>query len=240
MVIVPNNWAELQHYKDRSPPWIKLHKKLLDNYEFQCLPTASKALAPMLWLLASEHENGEIDAEPKKLAFRLRISETEAEDALKPLIDKEFFSECKRGASKTKAKPRRTARPEAEKRREEEEKTPVGFSRFWAAWPKSDRKEARGKCLEVWVKAEAEAHADRIVSHVERLKVSQGWTKDAGQFIPAPLTYLNKRKWEGVDDAVSAWWLSAGFTDQFEAENAGCRASNARLFRNGKRDEVPA
>ena len=27
MVIVPSNWHELQHYKDRSPPWIKLHKK---------------------------------------------------------------------------------------------------------------------------------------------------------------------------------------------------------------------
>ena len=34
MVITPNNWGELQHYKDRSPPWIKLHKKLLDNFEW--------------------------------------------------------------------------------------------------------------------------------------------------------------------------------------------------------------
>lgn len=240
MVIIPNNWAELQHYKDRSPPWIKLHKKLLDNYDYQCLPVASKALAPMLWLLASEHEKGEIDAAPEKLSFRLRMTEQDAIDALKPLMDKEFFSEVVRDASKPIAKPRRAARPEAEKSREEGEKTPQGFLKFWTAWPKSDRKEAKGKCLEVWVKAGAEPHADRIVAHVERLKASVGWTKDNGEFIPAPLTYLNKRKWEGVDDTASDWWLKAGFTDRFEAENAGCRESNAAQFHNGKRDEVTA
>jgi hypothetical protein len=69
MLIVPNNWAELQHYKDRSPPWIKLHKKLLDNFEFQSLPVASRALAPMLWLLASEHGMSRDEALLKLLAL---------------------------------------------------------------------------------------------------------------------------------------------------------------------------
>jgi hypothetical protein len=121
VVIVPNNWAELQHYKDRSPPWIKLHKKLLDNYEYQCLPLASKALAPMLWLIASEHETGHIEADAKKLAFRLRMSEQEAADALKPLIANGFFSEVAQVASKTLARSKRAAMPETEKRREETE-----------------------------------------------------------------------------------------------------------------------
>jgi transposase InsO family protein len=31
----------IQHYKERSPRWIKLHRKTLDDYEFQCLPLAS-------------------------------------------------------------------------------------------------------------------------------------------------------------------------------------------------------
>jgi hypothetical protein len=118
-----------------------------------------------------------------------------------------------------------------------EKKTiPPGFARFWSVWPKSDRKGAKGKCLEVWVKAKAEPHAERICAHVDRLKASKGWTKDGGEFIPAPLAYLNQRKWEGVDDAPSSgWWMSAGFSDQFEAENAGCRSSNAAQFREGKR-----
>jgi hypothetical protein len=80
------NWSDFQHYKDRSPPWIKLHKNLLDDYDFQCLPLASRALAPMLWLLASENMAGEIDSAPKRLAFRLRWSEKEVVDGLKPLL----------------------------------------------------------------------------------------------------------------------------------------------------------
>lgn len=85
------NWAEFQHYKDRSPPWIKLHKTLLDNFEYQCLPLASRALAPMLWLLASESNDGLIDADFKKLAFRLRTTEKEVEEAIIPLITNGFF-----------------------------------------------------------------------------------------------------------------------------------------------------
>lgn len=90
--LTPKNWTEFQHYKDRNPPWIRLHKSLLDNYEFQCLPVASKALAPMLWLLASDNMDGQIDFNVKKLAFRLRMTEQEVVDAIKPLIDNGFFS----------------------------------------------------------------------------------------------------------------------------------------------------
>lgn len=65
MKLVPKNWTSFQHYKDRAPPWIRLHRGLLDDYEFQCLPVASRALAPMLWLLASAETSGEFD--PKQL-----------------------------------------------------------------------------------------------------------------------------------------------------------------------------
>ena len=27
------NWAQFQHFKDRSPPWIKLHREFLDDYD---------------------------------------------------------------------------------------------------------------------------------------------------------------------------------------------------------------
>lgn len=92
-------------------------------------------------------------------------------------------------------------RTREEKRREEE--TPPaslpGFDRFWSAWPKSTRKEARGKCLEAWRKAKAEGHADLIVAHVETKKLTADWTKDAGRFVEAPLVYLNQRRWEGAE-----------------------------------------
>jgi hypothetical protein len=51
------NWDEFQHYKDRSPPWIKLHNQLLEDYEFECMPDASKAHLLCIWLLASRTGN---------------------------------------------------------------------------------------------------------------------------------------------------------------------------------------
>jgi hypothetical protein len=79
-----------------------------------------------------------------------------------------------------------------------------GFLRFWSVWPKHFRKEARGECLKAWNKAGAEAIADAIVAHVERKKHSQEWTKAGGEYIPAPLVYLNKRRWEGAEDGNAA------------------------------------
>lgn len=78
-----------------------------------------------------------------------------------------------------------------------------GFDRFWDAWPKSIRKEAKGKCMEAWVKAKAEPHAEQIVAHIEGKKHTD-WTKDGGRFVEAPLVYVNQRKWEGAEDATSA------------------------------------
>jgi len=85
------NWAEFQHYKDRSPPWIKLHRALLDDFDFQCLPVASRALAPMLWLLAAEHADGLVCVEPERISFRLRMTSKEASQAVTPLIEKGFL-----------------------------------------------------------------------------------------------------------------------------------------------------
>lgn len=89
--ITPKGWDSFQHYKDRKPAWIKLHRDLLDNYDFHCLPVASRALAPCLWLLASEYEGGEIPADWGMIAFRLRLSPSDVEQAVSALIDKGFF-----------------------------------------------------------------------------------------------------------------------------------------------------
>lgn len=80
-----------------------------------------------------------------------------------------------------------------------------GFADFWKTWPNTDRKQAKGKCLDAWKKAHAERDAAVILAHVESLKLSVSWTKNSGEFIPAPLVYLNQRRWEGAgESAVSA------------------------------------
>lgn len=51
------NFEKFQHYKDRSPPWIKLYNELLDDYEFGRLQDASKVHLVLIWLLASRSNN---------------------------------------------------------------------------------------------------------------------------------------------------------------------------------------
>ena len=91
MLLQPKNWAVFQHYKDRCPPWIKLHRDLLNDRAYMRLPIASKAIAPMLWLLASESKDGVFDGSLDELVFRLHITPKEYQDGVKPLIDKDFF-----------------------------------------------------------------------------------------------------------------------------------------------------
>lgn len=110
------DWGEFQHYKDRSPPWIRLHKRLLDNFRFHSLPDASRALAPMLWLLASENKDpssGLIQLPEEEIAFRLRRTVEEFRIAVKPLIEKGFL-ELVQDASITLASSKQDAVPEAE------------------------------------------------------------------------------------------------------------------------------
>lgn len=92
MILRAANWRELQHYSKRRPPWIKLHRKLLDNRAFLQLPDASKALAPLLWLLCSESEDGAIHDALSEIAFRLHISEQSASKAIAPLLAAGFFT----------------------------------------------------------------------------------------------------------------------------------------------------
>ncbi len=68
-----------------------------------------------------------------------------------------------------------------------------GFDRFWSAWPASKRKINRKGCLSVWERGGLEPLADAIVAHVQAIKETQQWRIG---YDPAPLTYLNQRRWE--------------------------------------------
>ena len=103
-MLTPKNWKSFQHYTDRKPAWIKLHRAILDDFDFARLPVASRALAPLLWLLASEYEDGNITASAEEIAFRFRMSHDDLIIALSPLIESKFFdasemlAECKQSA----------------------------------------------------------------------------------------------------------------------------------------------
>lgn len=81
---------------------------------------------------------------------------------------------------------------------------PVGFLNFWKAYPRPraapGRKRHQKDCLTLWHKEGYEAIVDTILEGLESCKDSPQWTKDAGEFIPAPLPWLRSAPWPTVDE----------------------------------------
>lgn len=70
---------------------------------------------------------------------------------------------------------------------------PSRFEDFWLVWPSSPRKVGKAACRKKWDTHHLDAIASVILASVESLRASPQWTSG---FEPAPLTYLNQRRWE--------------------------------------------
>jgi hypothetical protein len=73
------------------------------------------------------------------------------------------------------------------------------FEDFWNAWPKSVRKGGKSTCLAKWNKLKLDGQADQIIKHVVWMKTTDAWKKANGDFIPAPLVYINQMRWDGAE-----------------------------------------
>ena len=67
------------------------------------------------------------------------------------------------------------------------------FDAFWKAYP---RKVAKQAALKAWNKATKKPTIEVILSALEIQKKSEQWTKDDGQFIPHPATWINAGRWD--------------------------------------------
>jgi hypothetical protein len=81
------NWDYYQHYKDRCPPWIKLHREILSSRTWVMLDDSAKALAIACMLLASMTEN-KVPADP---AYIKRVAYLQTLPDLTPLLETEFI-----------------------------------------------------------------------------------------------------------------------------------------------------
>jgi hypothetical protein len=189
------DWAEFQHYKDRNPPWIKLHRALLDDYVFCHLPDVSKAHFLLISLFASQND-GKI---PEDANFiQAKCSLDKAPD-LKLLIDQGLLipeqsasgvlAECKQDAPVTDS----LARSREERRGETEEST-ARFAEFWQAYPK---RVAKPDAFRAWAKLKLHnGDFEKVMEALERYKLSEQWQRDNGQYVPHPATWLNKRRFD--------------------------------------------
>ena len=71
---------------------------------------------------------------------------------------------------------------------------PPGFDRFWSAYP---RKTAKPQAAKAFARLKPdEALLDRMLAALAVHRQLDQWTRDKGQFIPHPSTWLNGRRWE--------------------------------------------
>lgn len=68
------------------------------------------------------------------------------------------------------------------------------FDEFWGAYPRKIGKAAARKVYQR-LKPTADLHA-KILTAIDTAKHSDQWTKDNGQFIPHPTTWLNQGRWD--------------------------------------------
>lgn len=71
------------------------------------------------------------------------------------------------------------------------------FDKFWNAYPKKKKK---GDAEKAWKKIRpSEELLQQMLSAIEQQKKSHDWTKQDGQYIPYPATWLNSKQWLDED-----------------------------------------
>lgn len=186
------NWERFQSYKDRKPPWIRMHKSLLDCYDFQVMTVTSRAILPMLWLLASEDEDpksGLIKDSVQKIAFRLRLTVEEIEHCIEECSSSGFVEkvEQKQSCNETVTKPLQSCQVFVTPETETETEKPIvvfdqkkAFSEIWAKYPNKDGKKAADKHFKSSVKTseDFEEITKALSNYLASEKVKKGFIKN--------------------------------------------------------------
>ena len=210
------NWWRFQHYRDRRPPWIKIHQSILSDPAVMSLSKSDRWDLVTLWLRASDVE-GTFPARVAHVRHTCGCGNDHVASLLlarlesKGLISKNDIRGSRRDiASKLLQK---TA-PETETYKEETEKHPPtaphggadgesqttyskAFLKFWESYPK---KVGKGAAWKAFKRAAINGRLEQVISAVENQKRSEQWSRDGGQYVPHPATWLNQRRWEDEPD----------------------------------------
>ena len=156
------NWERYQpKMKDRDVIWIKLYRRILEDYEWHNLTSDSKATLIELLLLASE-DNGKLPT-VEKIAFRLRKPIEYINNEINNLahwiqLDNNMLTTCQQDVA-------------LEKSREEKSKTYIRFDEFWNTLLPKRRVNRKG-CIEKWKNHNLDTEADNILSWLKQMNMT--------------------------------------------------------------------
>ena len=143
-------------------------------------------------------------AESGKLGGRKKQSESNPEANGSKTEAKRKQNEASEKQEQTESKKENKKEKEGENKIEIENKKKSydadGFAAFWAAYPK---KAGKADALKAWNKLKPDIVLQtKMGEALTAQKKSPQWTKNNGQYIPMPSTWLNGRRWE--DEAPQA------------------------------------
>lgn len=109
----------------------------------------------------------------------------------------------------------------------------LGFDDFWQAYP---RKQARKDALKAWSHIDSGEYP-KILRAIELAKRTEQWTKDHGQYIPMPASWLRGERWYDEYEITVAPVTPSGQVkdarcQQFEGDER-CREAVAFWGRGG-------
>lgn len=239
------NWRRFQHYKDRNPPWIKLHVETLSSEDWVTVDDASKLLAVVCMIIAAKND-GLVPNNPK---YVRRVAYLNTDPDFGPLISCGFLEITQADASTMLA----TARPEEETYKTEEERRdmsdfqsdpsdsaprrtqgkkavrtayPSDFEEFWKAYP-TDRNMSKLMASKEWAKL-SEDDRRAAIAAVPAFKAY--CSKDKTYRPLHAVRFLSQRRFEGFAPAPS-----------LDPETVAANQDRAdRLLRRGKYAEIAA
>jgi len=237
------NWEKFQHYKDRAPKWIKLHRSILDDKAFMTMRPDLQALLLLLWVLASEGDgDGEVPSDCEDLAFRLRRKVTPAD--VTELINRGFL--VSDGTEPYGSVQNRTPETETETERETEKELlrapharssyPEEFETWWKSYPERPGrpKGNKRKAFVAWKRVVDPKNLDlATAAYAQSKHVSEGFRKDAERFLDGDYW----REWLEVEPEPPEHEIREWMKDQYGGGEIRSYAEARRMLIDHKRQQ---
>lgn len=214
------NWEKHQHYKDRNPPWIKLHREMLTSRTWVSLDNDGRALAIACMLIAADTGN-EIPEDEGFIRRRAYFDNEPDFEALARVgfierIENKGVADASKDASAAQASARPETETEAEAEAERETETerekktptesranqgsrdiyasPPGFKLWWSEHP---RKKSKGDAHKAYTKATKTGLITELDILMAMRAAAAFWRENQTEdkFIPYPATWIRDHGW---------------------------------------------
>ena len=198
------NWERFQHYKARRPPWIKLHRSLLDDRKWSELSDYASKLLVQCWLIASESVDGTIAGDIDDVAFRVHKDKKHVAPALQELAlhgfiemtsddDSKVLSTRKQVAPESPSETERETKKRQTKRR-------VYSKEFEEVWSIHHRG-PKSKAYTEYKKA-----VGQVIGHGELVKALRAYTRTLTQDFQGVhlFRFIRDARWEELPQESGA------------------------------------